>query len=251
MSIRDFIILSKQESARLEQSLQNACDQWAEKWLSHSDVSISSEVINVCGDEDKNLSQTNWAQTRLGQYKIVKNEESQDTSSLVSVLLPALDAAKIGTEMDVDLAADALNDLIENALGAKLADSNNNEAKVTKNGLLGHCFWHVNIKDFNLTMSLPSDLVHEIVQRKTKKGPKISVDLDQLIANRNISLTVKLEKFKTSLGLLRDLKVGDILETGLSLDKPLALTSESDTPLAQCYIGKVQSNKAIVLSGKN
>lgn len=253
MNFRDLIFLSSQEHERLSQTFNSACERWSKRWLSHCEEKVSSRIVNHF-NEDSSFSKLNWNLTSLGNLSTYSTQANGNkASTLSSLLLPALDVSKVEGNGNTELEAVALGELIKEAINADFSFKDEgaaNSKPLTKDDLFGQCIWEVMVGEYQFCLLIPDAIVRELSQRKTTKGQALSVDLDKLVADKTVNVRIKLEKFSSALGQLRDLKVGDILETGVALDAPLNLVTESDEALAQCYIGKQASQKAIVLSGK-
>lgn len=67
------------------------------------------------------------------------------------------------------------------------------------------------------------------------------------IAGLPCLVRVELHATQISLGDIQDIQVGDVFDVPHALDEPLLAVSEHGIPIAQAYLGKSQSHKAIEL----
>ena len=253
MEFNDLVFLSTREQDTLASILDKACAQWHSKWFSHLENAVESTLFNLTADNYEPFCALPWHKVTIGQYRTYATDISNKPSELTALLLPALDASKVDWQPEqVKLEEQVIDELVSEVFNdgiGNLPDSGN--TKLSCSHLIGQCLWQVKVGNFSLSLLIPTALVVEIVQRKVAKGSAIDTDLASLVANKPVNLRIKLDSFQTSMGTLRELKVGDILETHVSLDTPLTLVTDNDKALAQCYIGKSDQSKAIVLSGKN
>lgn len=70
------------------------------------------------------------------------------------------------------------------------------------------------------------------------------------VSNLPCVIRVELTAAQVTLGALRQLQVGDVLEVPHPLESPLLAVSEHGAPVSQAHLGKYQNHKAIELLGK-